>query len=120
MPYPERFVHRGVTAPEPFQGDYSRVVLINDPPFTKGEVHYRRSNLNTIGSFDIAQTFGNLQSHTRLSLYPSACINIASTTKSRSMWSRSGLIQNDKHHRRRSDVADPLEVRVLAVEVFFA
>ena len=59
MPHPERFVHRGIIAPEPFQGDYSRVVLISDPPFAKAEVHYRRSDLEAIGPFDIAGTFEN-------------------------------------------------------------
>lgn len=57
MPHPERFVHRGITAAEPFQGDYSRVVLISDPPFAKAEIHYRRSDLKLMGPFDIAQTF---------------------------------------------------------------
>ena len=59
MPHPERFVHRGLTEAQPFQGDYSRVVLISDPPFAKAEVHYRRGDLEAIGPFDIAQTFEN-------------------------------------------------------------
>jgi hypothetical protein len=59
MPHPERFVHRGLTEAQPFQGDYSRVVLISDPPFAKAEVHYRRSDLEALGPFQIAQTFEN-------------------------------------------------------------
>ena len=47
-------VHRGKTEAEPFRGDYSRQVLINDPPFVGGEPHYRRSDLAAVGSFDIA------------------------------------------------------------------
>ena len=44
---------------EPFQGDYSRPIYINDEPFTKGELHYRRSDLVALGQFDIAATFEN-------------------------------------------------------------
>lgn len=43
--------------PRPFEGDYSRPVFIDDPPFSKGEVHYRRSEIETLGPFDIARTF---------------------------------------------------------------
>lgn len=49
-----QLVHRGKTEAEPFTGDYSRQVLINDPPFVGGEPHYRRSDLAAVGSFDIA------------------------------------------------------------------
>jgi len=59
MPHPERFVHRGVAAAEPFQGDYSRVVLISDSPFAKAEIHYRKSDLSLLGLFDVAGTFEN-------------------------------------------------------------
>lgn len=59
MAAPQRFVHPGLTEPEPFNGDYSRIVHISDPPFLTGEVHYRRSDLEQCGPFDIAQTFEN-------------------------------------------------------------
>lgn len=49
-----QLVHRGKTEAEPFLGDYSRQVLINDPPFGSGEPHYRRSDLAAMGAFDIA------------------------------------------------------------------
>ena len=49
-----QLVHRGKTAAEPFSGDYSRQVLLNDPPYVGGEPHYRRSDLAAIGAFDIA------------------------------------------------------------------
>ena len=49
-----QLVHRGKTEAEPFRGDYSRQVLINDPPFVAGEPHYRRSDLMAVGPFDIA------------------------------------------------------------------
>ena len=45
---------------EPFKGDYSRIVFIDDPPFALGEIHYRRRDLQTLGRFDIAQTFEHL------------------------------------------------------------
>ena len=43
--------------PQPFEGDYSRPVFINDPPFRGAELHYRRSDLTALGAFDIAATF---------------------------------------------------------------
>jgi len=43
--------------PRPFEGDYSRHVFIQDPPFSRGEVHYRRSEVDGLGSFDIARTY---------------------------------------------------------------
>lgn len=45
---------------EPFTGDYSRMIFIDDPPYAGGEVHYRRRDLKCLGQFDIAQTFENL------------------------------------------------------------
>jgi hypothetical protein len=54
-----QFIHPGRTEPEPFQGDYSKIIMLNDPPFNKGEVHYRRSELTALGAFDIARTFEN-------------------------------------------------------------
>jgi hypothetical protein len=42
---------------EPFQGDHSRSIYINDEPFAKGELHYRGGDLAALGPFDIAQTF---------------------------------------------------------------
>ena len=45
---------------EPFTGDYSRMVFIDDPPYAGGEPHYRRSDLERIGPFDIAETFEHL------------------------------------------------------------
>lgn len=59
MPYPERLIHSGMYEPVPFQGDYSRVVYIDDRPFHGAEVHYRRSDLAALGHFDIAATFEN-------------------------------------------------------------
>lgn len=52
-----QFVHPGMTDVEPFQGDYSKTIMLHDPPFNKGEVHYRRSDLAAIGPFDIGRTF---------------------------------------------------------------
>jgi hypothetical protein len=43
--------------PRPFEGDYSRPVFIDDPPFSRGEVHYRRSEIAALGSVDVARTF---------------------------------------------------------------
>ena len=54
-----QFIHPGRTEAEPFQGDYSKIILFNDPPFNKGEVHYRRNDLAALGPFDIAATFEN-------------------------------------------------------------
>jgi hypothetical protein len=54
-----QFIHPGRTEPEPFQGDYFKLIMLNDPPFNKGEVHYRRSELTALGAFDIARTFEN-------------------------------------------------------------
>jgi hypothetical protein len=45
---------------EPFNGDYNRMLFIEDPPCAGGEVHYHRSDLRNLGQFDIAQTFENL------------------------------------------------------------
>ncbi len=52
-----KLIHRGRGAAEPFQGDYSREVLIDDEPFFGAELHYRRSDLTALGAFDIANTF---------------------------------------------------------------
>lgn len=46
-----------LTPPQPFTGDYSRMVIINDPPYRSGEIHYRRSELARLGKFDTAKTF---------------------------------------------------------------
>lgn len=48
-----KLIHHG---PQPFEGDYSRLVLINDSPFFGAELHYRRSDLDAIGPFDLANT----------------------------------------------------------------
>jgi hypothetical protein len=55
-----QFVHPGRTEAEPFRGDYSKIILIKDPPFNVGEAHYRRSDLAGLGTFDIANTYENL------------------------------------------------------------
>ena len=47
MPEAERF-H--------IQGDYSKVVLLDDDPFCKGELHYHQKDLEALGAFDIANT----------------------------------------------------------------
>jgi hypothetical protein len=52
-----QFIHPGMTEPEPFRGDYSITIMLDDPPFNKGEVHYRRSDLAKLGQFDIGRTF---------------------------------------------------------------
>ena len=55
------------TPPKPFDGDYSRSVFIDDPPFDKGEVHYRRSDLKSLLRFDIARTYEKyLETHQAL------------------------------------------------------
>jgi len=41
----------------PFDGDYSRTVFLDDPPYRSGEIHYHRSDLAPLGEFDVAQTF---------------------------------------------------------------
>jgi hypothetical protein len=53
----QQLVHPGKTEAEPFLGDYSRIVLVCQPPFSKGELHYRRSEISAVGLFDIAMTF---------------------------------------------------------------
>ncbi|NOS69460.1 MAG: hypothetical protein HOP33_05955 [Verrucomicrobia bacterium] len=45
---------------ETFKGDYSRMVFIDDPPYALGEIHYRRSNIEALGNFDVAETFEHL------------------------------------------------------------
>ncbi len=52
-----QFVHPGRTQTEPFRGDYSKIIMISDPPFSKGEVRYRREDIDALASFDIARTF---------------------------------------------------------------
>jgi hypothetical protein len=52
-----QFIHPGKTEAIPFTGDYSKIIMISDPPFRTGEVHYRRSDLQALGPFDIARTF---------------------------------------------------------------
>jgi hypothetical protein len=52
-----RFIHPGLTEVEPFTGDFTKTVMINDPPFSKGEVHYRRADLAAVVPFDIGTTF---------------------------------------------------------------
>ena len=54
-----QFVHPGTTGIEPFKGDYSKTIMLNDPPFNKGEIHYRRSDIALVGEFDFARTFEN-------------------------------------------------------------
>jgi hypothetical protein len=54
-----QFVHPGRTEAEPFKGDYSKIILIKDPPFNVGEPHYRRGDLEALGAFDIANTYEN-------------------------------------------------------------
>lgn len=44
---------------EPFKGDYSRTIMIDDKPFFGAEVHYHRSEIEVLGRFDIAATFEN-------------------------------------------------------------
>lgn len=41
----------------PFDGDYSRMVFLDDAPYRSGEIHYRRSDLTRLRQFDVAQTF---------------------------------------------------------------
>ena len=40
----------------PFDGDYTKMVWIKDPPYRSGEIHYRESNLKALGEFDVART----------------------------------------------------------------
>jgi hypothetical protein len=54
-----QFIHPGMSAPEPFQGDFSKIIMLSDPPFRTGEVHYRRSDLAPLLPFDVARTFEN-------------------------------------------------------------
>ncbi len=42
---------------QPFDGDYSRMVFLDDPPYRSGEIHYRRSDLAQFDRFDVANTF---------------------------------------------------------------
>lgn len=44
----------------PFQGDYSKPIGILEPPYRSGgEVHYRRSDIESCEKFDIATTYEN-------------------------------------------------------------
>ena len=54
-----QFINPGMSAPEPFQGGFSKMIFIDDPPFQVGEVHYRRSELAPLVPFDVALTFEN-------------------------------------------------------------
>jgi hypothetical protein len=45
------------TPPQPFTGDYSRMVFIDDPPYRSGEIHYWQSDLAPLGKLDVATTF---------------------------------------------------------------
>lgn len=40
----------------PFDGDYTKMVWIKDPPYRTGEIHYRESDLKALGEFDVART----------------------------------------------------------------
>ena len=41
----------------PFRGDYSKRIVISDPPYRgEGEVHYRRHDIEDFGKFDLAST----------------------------------------------------------------
>lgn len=54
-----QFVHPGMSTPEPFTGDYSKMIMLHDPPFRTGEVHYQKSDIDLLLPFDIARTFEN-------------------------------------------------------------
>lgn len=54
-----QFSNPGMSASEPFQGDFSKMIFIDDPPFNMGEIHYRRGELAPLLPFDIARTFEN-------------------------------------------------------------
>lgn len=56
----DRLMCYGHDRPEPFTGDYSRMVFLDDPLYAGGEIHYRYEDLMALGSFDIAQTCENL------------------------------------------------------------
>jgi hypothetical protein len=45
------------TVHQPFQGDYTKVIGIDDPPYRAGEPHYLRSDIKALGAFDVALTF---------------------------------------------------------------
>ena len=40
----------------PFDGDYTKMVWIKDPPYRSGEIHYRERDLKALGEFDVART----------------------------------------------------------------
>ena len=52
----KQLVLSGQEPPLPFDGDYSKRVHLNDPPFSYGEFHYRRKDLEALGPFDIGLT----------------------------------------------------------------
>lgn len=52
----KQLVYSGQEPPEPFDGDYTRRVHLNDPPFSYGEFHYRRKDFEALGPFDIDHT----------------------------------------------------------------
>lgn len=54
-----QFVHLGLKEAEPFKGDYTKIIMLHDPPFNRGEVHYRRSDIRGVEPFDIANTYEN-------------------------------------------------------------
>lgn len=59
----EKFVTVGHV---PFDGDYTKTVWINDPPFRTGEIHYQERDLKTFEDFDIAYTFEHYMEHHRV------------------------------------------------------
>ncbi len=40
----------------PFDGDYTKIVWIDDTPYRAGEIHYRENDLKAQGEFDVART----------------------------------------------------------------
>jgi hypothetical protein len=55
----DQFIHPGMDAPEPFQGNFSNIIMLHDPPYRTGEVHYRKTELAPMLPFDVARTFEN-------------------------------------------------------------
>jgi hypothetical protein len=52
-----RLIQIGLRAAEPFSGDYSRIVMVSEPPYANPEAHFRAIEVQQLGPFDVAHTF---------------------------------------------------------------
>jgi hypothetical protein len=52
-----RLIQIGPRAVEPFSGDYSRIVMVSEPPYANPEAHFRAIEVQQLGPVDVAHTF---------------------------------------------------------------